>query len=834
MLLNYFRTWFRNILKYRTYAAINLLGLGIGIACCYLSVLYLLYDWSFDRFHQDHHRIYRVTGKVMHDKRIGGPIAGIWVKITDFPVALSSAMSDEIPEIETTTRMHGAYHMSPNWHVGTHKNFLRATEEVVLVDRSFVEIFSFSVISGTFLISPDQVVITRAFAQTLANDIGSLVGKVLWIQPPPKLSLSSNPQKKVAVPVEIGGIVETPPRNSSLKFEILLPLNMSSTLLDRKDRNEQGWDWGFSSKHYIRLLEESNIDAVERKLTRLIQKQSAFNSLWDLETFQARLQPITDLHHYSHSWSGIRHGVRPRTDPLYGYIIGGMSVLVLFVACLNYVLLYVARFNSRTKELSVRQIFGANRRHLRYQLLVECFGYSILACMIGLMVAELASGPLEGVLQTPFLSSTGIIQTAMILLAIACLIGLSTAIYPAAFMSSVSAISVLSKTSKAVRSGPFLKVLMSVQSAVTLVFVFCTIIIFEQTYFMIATDPGFEPANLVRLKTLGLNENEIDRLQQSIATHPFVTFCMRTHQGLGSSNSIKMKDSNGRVIDGVNYFQVDGPFLKTVGLKLLEGKPLYPNPIPGDIIVNESFQKRLMSSKPIGQVVELADEQSKSRVFGSGINGRIVGMVKDFRFQSLRHTVSPTIITVANEPSKWSHLTGEILIRVREGSAEKFGTYLKELWKDLKIGGLLRFSFVEDDRRHFYAKEISWSKIVSGATLCAVLIASMGALGMISLAVARRKKEIAIRRVMGALPSQIASGIVLNYAVPGFIAAVIALPLSYFFMDEWLSIFAYRFQFGVGTILAAIFAGILLPLLGGFIHALKVASESPIEALRED
>ncbi len=830
MIANYFRTWFRNAIKYRTYAAINLLGLGIGIACCYLCVLYLLYDWSFDRFHQDYHRIYRITGKVKFRKEIiGGDIAGTWSEPTSLPVALSSMMTTEIPEVETTTRVLGAYPMSPDWHVGIHRDFLRETKDVVLVDRSFADIFSFPIISGTFLSSPDQIVITRAFAQTLSNDIGSLVGTVLWIQPPPKLSLFSEKQKKAAVPVEIGGIVETPPRNSSLDFKILLPLSMSSTFLGRK---EGGWKWSFHSAHYIRLADNTNLEEVKRKITQIIQKQSSFNSLWDLDTFKARLQSITDLHH--HSGTFIWHGARPGTNPLYGYILSGMGVLVLSVACLNYVLLYVARFNSRTKELGIRQIFGANRRQLRYQLLVECFGYSILACIIGLAIAELASGPLEGILKTSLMSSTNPIQTAIVLLALACLIGLGTALYPATFMSSVSAISILSKTAKAVRSGPFLKVLMAVQSGVTLVFVFCTIIIFEQTYFIIATDPGFEPANLVRLKTLGLNENEIDRLQHSVSAHPFVTSCMRTHQELGSSNSIKIKDSNGRVVDGVTYFQVEGPFLETVGLKLLHGKPLYPNAIPGDVIVNEAFQKLLRPLEPIGQVIESADERSKSRVFGSGVSGRIVGVVKDFRFRDLRHTVSPTIITIANEPSRWSHITGEILIRIQEGSADEFIPYLEKLWKDLKIGGLLTFSFVEDDRRHFYAREISWSKIVSGAALCAVLIASMGALGMISLSVARRRKEIAIRRVMGAVPSKIASGIVLNYALPGFIAAIIALPLSYFFMDEWLSIFAYRFQFGVSTILVTILLGILLPLTGGFLHALKIASESPSAALRED
>ena len=826
MLFNYFRTWFRNVIKYRTYAAINLLGLGVGIACCYLCVLYLLYDWSFDRFHENHQRIYRVAGKVKYSETIRrSPKAGTETEIMSFPVALSSMMSAEFPEIELTTRVTSDL---SDWAVGTHRDFLRPIQKVLFVDRSFEEMFSFPLIRGTFFSRPEQVVITRRFARTLTNDIDSLIGKVLWLRFSHSLFKDLEP---IVAPIEIGGIVETPPRNSSLDFEILLPLSMSATFLDRE---EGDWDWRFISTHYIRLADETNMEAVEGKLTRLIQKQSSFNSLWNLNTFKGRPQPITDMHHYPGPGRQRVYGVRRSTNPLYGYILGGMSVLVLSVACLNYVLLYVARFNSRTKELSIRQIFGANRRHLRYQLLVECFGYSILACIIGLAVAELASSPLEGILQTPLMSSTDPVQTATILLLIACLIGLGTALYPATFMSSVSPVSVLSKTAKAVRSGPFLKVLMAIQSGVTLVFVLCSIIIFEQTFFVITTDPGFESINLLKLDISKLNENEIDRLQESLSEHSLVTSCVRTNLPLGWGNQILMKDSSGKLIDEVIYYQVDGPFLETVGLQLLQGKPLYPNPIPGDVIVNETFLKHLTSPEPIGQVIEPVNERSKARVFGSDFSGRIVGVVKDFHFRDLRHTVSPALITIAQEPPRRSTFPGEILIRIQENSADEFVPYLEKLWKDLKIGGLLTFSFVEDDRRTFYAKEISWSKIVSGAALCAVLIASMGALGMISLSVARRRKEIAIRRVMGAVPSKIASGIVLNYAVPGFIAAIIALPLSYFFMDEWLSIFAYRFQFGVGTILTAISLGILLPLICGFVHALKVASESPSNALRED
>ena len=831
MLSNYFRTWFRNVLKYKTYAAINLLGLGIGIACCYFCVLYLFSDWSFDRFHQDHNRIYRVIGKIMYSKSIIGPQAGTWAETVSFPVALSSMMVAEIPEIERTTRVTSSM-PTTTWAVGTHKNFLRPVETVWFIDRSFEEVFSFPLIRGTFFSRPDQAVITRRFARTLSNDIDSLVGQVLWLRLSHTLGFFRD-QKPIIAPVEIGGIVETPPHNSSLDFEILLPLSMSSTFLDRK---EGEWNWRFTSTHYIRLANEVNIENIEKKLTGLIQKQSSFNSLWDLETFTGRLQPIADIHHYGGPGRQIVSDVflGRTTNPLYGYILMGISILILSVACLNYVLLYVGRFSSRAKELSIRQIFGANQRHLRYQLLVECFGYSLLACVIGLMIAELVSTPLEGVLQTPFTSSADPIQIAIILLTLACLIGLGTALYPATFMSSVSPISILNKTSRAIRSGSFLKVLMAIQSGVTLVFVFCTIIIFEQTFFLITADPGFEPENLVRINIGVLTENEINRLQASLSSSPLVISCVRTNLPLGWSNSLLIKDSSDKLIDKVTYYQVDGPFLDTVGLQLLQGKLLYPNPIPGDVIVNEAFQKHLTSPQPLGQVITQANTKFGKHVFSHNVNGRIVGVVKDFRFQSLHHTVPPTIITIVPNEATTEKQDIEILIRIQDGQAEAFGVYLKSLWEDLKTEQQLMFSYVEDDRRHFYTKEISWSKIVSGATLWAVLIASMGALGMISLAVTRKRKEIAIRRVMGAVPSKIASGIVLNYAVPGFIAAIIALPLSYFFMDEWLSIFAYRFQFGVGTILVAILLGILLPLIGGFVHALKVASESPIEALQED
>ncbi len=253
----------------------------------------------------------------------------------------------------------------------------------------------------------------------------------------------------------------------------------------------------------------------------------------------------------------------------------------------------------------------------------------------------------------------------------------------------------------------------------TLVFVFCTIIIFQQTYFVVTADPGFEPANLVRLSIRGLTQNEAARLQASLSEHPLVATCVRED----GSAEVQMRDSNGNLIDGVITYEADGDFLKTLGLKLLQGKSLYPNPIQSNVIVNEAFLKRLASAQPLGQVITQADENTSSREFGRNVSGRIVGVVKDFHFRDLRHTAPPTVIAIADDATtflfKGKYITGEILIRIQENSADQFVPYLEKLWKDLKIGGLLTFSYVEDERQKFYAKEISWSKIVSGAALCA-------------------------------------------------------------------------------------------------------------------
>ena len=211
-----------------------------------------------------------------------------------------------------------------------------------------------------------------------------------------------------------------------------------------------------------------------------------------------------------------------------------------------------------------------------------------------------------------------------------------------------------------------------------------------------------------------------------------------------------------------------------------------------------------------------------------------MGVVKDFHFRDLHHSVSPTIITITEQGQRRTDRFREMLIRIDAERTAEFLHHLRVAWEALGTEKPLRFSFVEENLKNAYTHETRWSALVAGASMCAILIASMGTLGMVSLSVARREKEIALRKILGASPSKIAEGIVFNLTASGFLAAVVALPIAYFFMEHYLSNFPYRIEMGVGTVLSAMLVGVLLPIAGGFLHSFRVASRSPIDALRED
>ena len=829
MFRNYFLAALRNLRHQKPYALINLLGLGLGIGCCYLFVLYILHDWSFDRFHQNSDRIYRITmqAKYMPIESMMGPNAGKDTRTTGFPSALAQVVISQIPEIEMTTRIVLASIKWPNWNIKVERENFRSMDEIrvneiILVDESFYEMFSFPFISGSFHPKSNGIVLSEDLATS--NDANELIGKTLSIQ-------SERYKDEASMQsVEVTGIIESPPSNSSLRFKALLPFHMRTKLLGHKN---EGWSWwNNGSFYFVRLAPGANIDSIEEKLTQIIKKHPF--SLYDPNSLLIRLQPISELHYddFRGAYRGL--GLLPGANPLYAYILLGISVLILSVACVNYSLLYAGRFSARVKEFGLRQILGAARNHLGYQLLFECFSFSLLACIVGLSFAELMTPTLEGVLQTQFTSFTNPFITTIILFAIASITGFSTALYPAALISSLSPLSIVRRDAKFGRSGPFLKVLMGIQCGITLSLVFSALVMARQVYFLTTNDLGFNIHNLVsvNIEDMRSTGDQAGVLQQSLAASPGVISIAKTRQPIGWSFSTKLRDDGGNIIEEVNYFQVDDNFVQTVGLEIVHGRGFEEGEQTGQVIINESLQKRMGITNPLGQ--SLSPVENRSRLFGNAPSGQIVGVVKDFHFQDLHHSVSPTVITITEQGQRRTDRFREMLIRIDAERTAEFLSHLRVAWEALGTEKPLRFSFVEENLKNAYTHETRWSALVAGASLCAILIASMGTLGLVSLSVARKEKEIALRKILGASPSKIAEGIVFNLTASGFLAAVVALPIAYFFMEHYLSNFPYRIEMGVGTVLSAILMGVLLPIAGGFLHSFRVASRSPIDALRED
>ena len=830
MFRNYLLATLRNLRHQKPYALINLLGLGLGIGCCYLCVLYILHDWSFDRFHQDSDRIYRIT---MHAKYRAienmGPLAGKDALMTGFPSGLAQVVISQIPEVETTTRIVCASIKWPNWNLKVEKENFRSIDEIrvneiILVDESFYEMFSFPFISGSFPVRSNGIVLSEDMAAMLSNNATELIGKTLSIQ-------SERYKDEASMQsVEVTGIIESPPSNSNLRFKALLPFHLRTKLLGQK---REGWSWWSNGGiYFVRLAPGADIASIEEKLTQIMKKHP--HPLYDPDSLRIRLQPISELHYhvYRGTYRGI--GLLPGANPLYAYILLGISVLILSVACVNYSLLYAGRFSARVKEFGLRQILGAARNHLGYQLLFECFSFSILACIVGLSFAELMTPTLEGVLQTQFTSFTNPFITTIILFAIASITGFSTSLYPAALISSLSPLSIVRRDAKFGRSGPFLKVLIGIQCGITLSLVFAALVMARQVYFLTTNDLGFNIHNLisVNIEDLRSTGDQAGVLQQSLAASPGVISIAKTRQPIGWSFSTKLRDDGGNTIEDVNFFQADNNFVQTVGLEILYGRGFEEGEQTGQVIINESLQKRMGITNPLGQ--SLSPVENRSRLFGNAPSGQIVGVVKDFHFRDLHHSVSPTIITITEQGQRRTDRFREMLIRIDAERTAEFLSHLRVAWEALGTEKPLRFSFVEETLKNAYTHETRWSALVAGASLCAILIASMGTLGLVSLSVARKEKEIALRKILGASPSKIAEGIVFNLTVPGLLSAVVALPIAYFFMEHYLSNFPYQIEMGVGTVLSAILMGVLLPIAGGFLHSFRVASRSPINALREE
>ncbi len=818
MFWNYLKVAWRNLLRHPLYAAINVVGLGIAISFCLLAFLFVRYEWTYDGFHENADRIYRIVRELKVNDAV------YLSERTE--ITLAPKLSEAQPDVQCV-RLDPGGRVIGRAGETTKADFLFADPEIL-------DVFSFPLIKGdpaTALSDPDYVVITETMAdkyfpgedpigKTISvQDIEAAVFTVgasglnvisIGRQSKPPESKDEFADARPTQEMTITGVIRDIPRNSTIRFDFLSSL--------KPDNQERGLNVSAVST-YIMLPDYLSPLEVERRIEDLQVSETRSRYLSKL-----MLQPLGEIY-----FDGRRMGPRPDGNPVHSHLLGGIALLVLVVAGVNYTNLSVGRSFSRVREVGMRKVAGGLRTQLVRQFLAESVLLTLIAFALGVALAELFMPGFNSLVSRKFaLSDLGNSESLVFLFVMALVVGVFAGGYPALFMSGFFPVDALRGRFKVDRVGTFSRALLVFQLAISTALVTAMTIASIQMSAWKSMPLGFESSHVVVIRLLGISDRlELANVfEEAIRPHHSVLKSTRTSHGLSNSMRNNTHISwKGTTLAGVERIFCDSRLLETMNIRLTDGRNLErENDAKTSVLVNETLAKRLGWESPLGETI---------RIDGQELT--VIGVVRDFHFRSLHHTIGPAVLKLqASSSSARSMPDFRVLLMVRIRPENVFDTldFLREKWDEVVPNVPFDHNFLDEEIDRQYREEQRWFRIAGYATLFAVFIACLGAFGLTSLTVARRTKEIGIRKTLGAPTSRIVSLLTREYVVLVGIAALIAWPATYFVAERWLRDFAYRVEPGLGTFLLGGGLMLLMVLLAVSLQVTRAARANPVDALR--
>jgi putative ABC transport system permease protein len=785
MIVNYLKIILRNVLKNKVYAAINILGLAIGMACSILIILWVQDEFAVDAFHSNNSRLYRVlenqyysTGEIMTTQSTPAPMA--------------PAIKEKFSEIELATRM--------TWEVPqlvshAEQGFF---EKGRFVDPDFLAMFSFPLQAGnaeTALQEPNSIIISQALARKYFDGEDAL-GK----------SLVVNNKDHVVVT----GILEAIPRTSSLEFDYLMPFDfyfeMNKSWLDQ---------WGNNNiRTYIQLPEGTNATAFEETLRGEI-KLRVENSNIDLH-----LQPFGEYYLYGEYKDGKNTG-GGRIE--FVRIFSLVALFVLLIACINFMNLSTAQSAKRGKEAGMRKVVGATRGQLVGQFLTESLIFSIGAFLVALGVVSLLLGPF-GTMTDKTLSLNLLDARFIIVMAGTVLVtGLVAGSYPAIFISRYQPVRVLKGVLKSGKSaGRFRKILVVKQFALSITLIACTVVVYRQLHYMQTADIGFERENLVAFRMFGDMHQHLSTVKEELRGHSAIEGVAASSQFplfIGNSTwgvEWEGKDPDERIL--FTNMGIDFGFVETMKMHLVEGRT-FDEQIPGDtahFLINEAAARVMGMEQASEQFLTLWGDRK----------GKILGVIKDFNFQSSHSKIEPLIFYII--PQYNSFLT----VRVAEGRAAEGLTALEEQHKRYAPAYPFEYQFISDSWEKSYRSEQRISSLFAWFAGLSVFISCLGLFGLSAFAAEQRTKELGVRKVLGAEVHTLVHLLSREFLILVIISASLGCPLAWYFMSRWLQNYPFAVPLEFFTFAWPALFALVLALLTVSYHALRAAWVNPAHALR--
>ncbi len=796
MIKNYFRTCLRNIVRHPVYFFINLIGLASGITCCILIMLFVRHELSYDQFHSKKDRLYRINYDiVMGGKEIISP---------SVPVFVGPHLKWMFPEIEEATRFQDSF--SPRTIRYESKMF--DENNFAWADSNFFKVLDFESIRGdlkTALNRPGTLVITESIARKYFGD-DDPIGK----------SLVSNNNRNY----EVTAVIKNVPGNSHFTFDFLTSLYSIADLDESVQWNNPNY------ATFLLVKPNVSIPSLQDKINLWVnppeKKSEGGNSL------SLPLESLNDVHFNTVAFNfGGRLAV---TDIRYLYIFITIAVLILSIACINYINLSTTRASTRAKEVGLRKTVGASFRQTVFQFLVESF-VLVLPAILFSMLGVVALLPLLNDLLGKTIE-IGNIGWQIYCWAVAgwVLLSLLAGLYPAFVLSQFKPISVL-KGDVIKTSGLGLrKGLVVMQFTISISLLVGTLVVVSQLNFMQSVDLGMNKEQVVMVRGNLDVSPRLEAFIEKIKSQPGVTNACRTWRSpfltvVGNGFNLSPNPENDGWVT-VGAISGDQDYMKTLGMELLAGRNFDPAKVKdtvNEFIVNEAFLRDfgLTAEEAIGK-------QSTLGMIRKNGPGTIVGVVKDFHFTSLHHKVEP--IVLFNHPDYFSGA----LVRLSPGNTQASMANLEKVWKEFAPLRPFNFTFLDEEYDSMYRTEQRVSKLVSLFSIAAIVIACLGLMGLSSFTTLQRAKEMSIRKVLGATTQSIILLLTSGYMKLLLTGFIIAVPISYYLLNRWLEGFAYRIEVAPIHYLIALVGVVVLAWVTVGYQSFKASSSSPAETLKNE
>lgn len=802
MFKSYLKISLRNIQKQKGYTALNIGGLAIGIACCILISLYVHFELSYDRFHKHADRIYRVAMDFKTEGRsFKTPIQS---------ASLGTVLKEEFPEVEEMARLFTYSWKETALVTSGDKHFYEG--RFFLADKTIFDVFSFEFLKGipqVALQSKNSIVITEETAKKYFGE-DDPIGKILSVTNLGKMDY------------QVTGVIKNIPSNSHLKFDFLAPLESGESLY-WKDFT-QGWR-GASFYTYVLLSEQTRASDFEAKLPLLVDKYLKE----DGESHSLHLQSLTRIHLYSHMGSDELEPGNSMGN-LYFFIL--IAVFILSLACINYINLATARSSKRAKEVGLRKVVGANKNQLIRQFIGESVLFSVFAFPVALLLAEFLLPVFNRIVgrELSMLSFENI-WVMLALLGVVVGVGAVSGSYPAFVISSYQPVRVVkgflsSGSSKSLTRN----ILVVIQFAISIAFVFATVITKQQLNFVREKNAGFKKEHVV---VMPVKDYELTQsypiLKNELLENPGILYVTASRQLPSNIRFKQLVEVEGKTADEeirMDWNGVDFDFLETYGMEIVEGRNFNRNR-PSDAvaayILNETAVKRLGWTSALGKKFQLSNEGLRRAEFTPG---EVIGVVKDFHFQSFHSPIEPLVLKI--RPIGVAFVSA----RIKAENVSGVLSFMKSKWGKINPDRPFEYFFFDDHFNSMYSTEAELENVFRYSSILAVVIASLGVFGLASFKVEQRTKEIGIRKVLGASASNIILLLSKDFAWLLLIANAIAWPVGYYIMHRWLQDYAYRISIGWQAFIYSSILVMGVALLTVSYQSIKVAVANPTKALR--